>query len=707
MKLLGQTGVTMVEVMVGTAVLAGLALGSAYLFKTQSEAHKTVEQNVEVQAALGGIRTILASKENCARNLGGKNPITAANVFTNIVKVENGVDLSPEVYVVNGLIPGTSLKINSYALSKSYGSPAADETMLVVSFARGRAAIKDEITKTIKIVYTLDGLGNILTCYADTSDESDDLWELATNNTDIYYNAGHVGVGTTSYMPYWLNIVDDGTTDTQAAFTRYSNSYPAVMRFQRARGTQSAPTSVANGDVLGSIIFDGYRGGSFIDGGTKITGVIESAPAANSIPTALVFNTGSNISTSAERMRITSSGHVGINTGPSASSKLHIVESVALNTGKSIAAQAYNLQIPSGASTHSGIGWNASATTQGTQNNYRAIGGHLHATRIDAGKADALVGAGSATFNTGAGTITWGYGAQGYAVNNGAGTVTNAYGGYFHVYRGAGVITTGYGVLVGTIAATTKYGVYQADSTANNYFRGFFGTGVANPTQSLHVWSDTDKGVILEDPNFGATLHLRTTNANEWILNTDPTTGALEFIQDDFSNAPAMALDYGTSRVGMGTTAPTEVLHVVGNILASGSVTAVSDKRLKKNFESIDRALEKLLTLNGMTYEWKKPIEETKGRHLGVIAQDVQKAFPEAVRKTNDGHLAVSYPSLVAPLIEASKELNAKDLELDKLVTQNERSIASLKEKNGSLKAQNIMLKSYICKKNPEASFCK
>lgn len=165
--------------------------------------------------------------------------------------------------------------------------------------------------------------------------------------------------------------------------------------------------------------------------------------------------------------------------------------------------------------------------------------------------------------------------------------------------------------------------------------------------------------------------------------------------------------------VGIGTTTPSQKLHVIGNILASGTVTP-SDRRLKKNFQSVENALEKINTLSSVTYDWKEPEKHGEGRQLGVIAQEVKEVFPEAVTTTNDGFLAVSYSVLVSPVIAAVKELYQK-------ITGVEREIAGIKEenqvlklenqeikeKNQKLESENAMIKAYLCEKDAEAPFCK
>lgn len=74
-------------------------------------------------------------------------------------------------------------------------------------------------------------------------------------------------------------------------------------------------------------------------------------------------------------------------------------------------------------------------------------------------------------------------------------------------------------------------------------------------------------------------------------------------------------------------------------------------------------ALERVRALNGVTWEWKDPKRGTHG--MGVIAQDVQSAFPEAVVTDDDGYLMVDYHGLVGALVEAVKELADRVEELE------------------------------------------
>jgi microcystin-dependent protein len=97
-------------------------------------------------------------------------------------------------------------------------------------------------------------------------------------------------------------------------------------------------------------------------------------------------------------------------------------------------------------------------------------------------------------------------------------------------------------------------------------------------------------------------------------------------------------------------------LYGAGAIYTSGDITAFSDIRSKENISTIENALDKTLTLNGVLYTDK----ETQQRRTGLIAQDVLSVLPEAVRTNTDGYYALAYGNLVGLLVQSIKELNAK-----------------------------------------------
>jgi len=123
-----------------------------------------------------------------------------------------------------------------------------------------------------------------------------------------------------------------------------------------------------------------------------------------------------------------------------------------------------------------------------------------------------------------------------------------------------------------------------------------------------------------------------------------------------------------------------------GSFAAIGNVTAYSsDRRLKTNIQNIPNALDKVLSLNGVTFDWIDKVKEfgftpdTMTNDAGVIAQEVQKVLPQAVKpapfdhqwnndnnsyvsKSGEEFVTVQYEKLVPLLIEAIKELK-KEIE--------------------------------------------
>jgi hypothetical protein len=115
----------------------------------------------------------------------------------------------------------------------------------------------------------------------------------------------------------------------------------------------------------------------------------------------------------------------------------------------------------------------------------------------------------------------------------------------------------------------------------------------------------------------------------------------------------------------MGTTSDNgERLYVSGSIRATGSITANSDVRLKKNIERIENALQKVSEISGYTYN----TIYDEDRHAGVIAQEIDKVLPEIVNKGNDGLMGVEYGNISALLIEAIKDLKKDNESLRAIV---------------------------------------
>ena len=94
-----------------------------------------------------------------------------------------------------------------------------------------------------------------------------------------------------------------------------------------------------------------------------------------------------------------------------------------------------------------------------------------------------------------------------------------------------------------------------------------------------------------------------------------------------------------------------------GTTIIAGDLNINSDARLKANIVSLGSTLTKLLKIDGKSYTMKK--DENKKHKIGLLAQDIEKVFPELVSESH-GVKSVNYQGLVPILINALKEQDEK-----------------------------------------------
>jgi len=144
--------------------------------------------------------------------------------------------------------------------------------------------------------------------------------------------------------------------------------------------------------------------------------------------------------------------------------------------------------------------------------------------------------------------------------------------------------------------------------------------------------------------------------------------------------------------VGINTDSPQFALHVNGDAgkPGGGAWSVASDARLKKDIRPLEQALARLLKLHGVTFEYKDPkaIHELPGQQTGMIAQEVEKVFPEWVETAPDGMRRLSIRGFEALTVEALRDLRAeKDEQIrarDTQITSLEKRLAALEERMAS-----------------------
>jgi hypothetical protein len=235
-------------------------------------------------------------------------------------------------------------------------------------------------------------------------------------------------------------------------------------------------------------------------------------------------------------------------------------------------------------------------------------------------------------------------------------------------------------------------------SSSSNQFliraSGGVGIGTASPHADLHVVGSTVFQGLTTPSSAAATNIL---NLGSGVV-ADGFRNGISFFEA--GNATAMSLGYdgtgGSSqnalriyhttgkelftfeadgRLGVGTNAPQQALHVIGNILATGTVTGSSDRNAKENFAPVNplEVLNKVTALPISRWNYKT---ETEVTHLGPMAQDFYSAF---VVGMDDKHISMVDADGVA--LAAIQGLNQKVDELKTELKRRDAENAELKQR--------------------------
>jgi hypothetical protein len=345
--------------------------------------------------------------------------------------------------------------------------------------------------------------------------------------------------------------------------------------------------------------------------------------------------------------------------------------------------------------TFTGIGYTSSsyASNTGTANSFIGTNaGNSNST----GQANTFVGFESGKMNTtgsnntglGNGTLS-ASGVKNFNTAIGSNSMMSATTGLNNTALGAaslGALTTGSnntvigknsGVQVSTGSSNIMIG-YNVGQTMSSGEENIIIGNAAGPTNGTsNIVIGNNGATSLSGSNnviIGGNLASLSSLTNTIVLATAGAT-AIERMRIDTNG-----------NLGLGTTTPADKLSIVGNVTATGTISATSfpvtsDRRLKKNIVQVQNALEKVLKLRGVEFDWIK----TGVHEIGVIAQEVEKIVPDLVMTNSKGFKSVKYANMVSLLIESTKETD---------------------EKITALESENKMLKGYLCAKDPTAPFC-
>ena len=194
----------------------------------------------------------------------------------------------------------------------------------------------------------------------------------------------------------------------------------------------------------------------------------------------------------------------------------------------------------------------------------------------------------------------------------------------------------------------------------------------------------------------GRTLHTSVVFNNKiWVIGGANSSYLNDVWYSNVSTgtaSPALTVT-ADGKVGIGTLSPDYTLSVNGEAWVSVAVWSGSDARWKKNVAPISDALDKVLKLRGVSFDWRADefpaLKFSSGGQIGFIAQEVKKVFPEIVSSDAAGYLGISYEKLAPVFAEAIKEQQRQ-------ISAQQGEIENLKAENKKLESANERLETRV-----------
>jgi polyhydroxyalkanoate synthesis regulator phasin len=219
---------------------------------------------------------------------------------------------------------------------------------------------------------------------------------------------------------------------------------------------------------------------------------------------------------------------------------------------------------------------------------------------------------------------------------------------------------------------------------------GNVGIGVAPFAATLHV---TRGGNVSQSQNgfarFGTT--------GSFNLNLD--SNEVQVLNNGVPSQLFLNFRGGGVFVGdVDATTASVVLSVNGNVAKPGGGFwgALSDARAKKDIKPLQGTLDRILSLHGYTFAYTDDAiaqgGALQGEQIGLMAQEVQKVFPEWVYEDDKGRLNVSERGITALMVESLRDLREEkdeaDAQLREALRAAEQRVRVLEDENEALRAR-------------------
>jgi hypothetical protein len=230
-------------------------------------------------------------------------------------------------------------------------------------------------------------------------------------------------------------------------------------------------------------------------------------------------------------------------------------------------------------------------------------------------------------------------------------------------------------VVFGHHAASGGFSWYSHNGSAwgermRIHTNGNVGIGTTNPGAALDV-----NGAIKASSGFAGPMYFpASVGGSGWLAGIGTGAAAANGNSISIDTLETMRMANGTidGTLEVFNYYPGQTLHINGVTWCTSGTWSGSDIRWKKNIETLNNPLPKLSRLRGVTFDWRSQGETNnmkfpEGRQIGIVAQELEKEFPELVTTDKDGYKATAYDKFTAVLLEAIK---AQQKEIEELKSE-------------------------------------
>jgi hypothetical protein len=165
--------------------------------------------------------------------------------------------------------------------------------------------------------------------------------------------------------------------------------------------------------------------------------------------------------------------------------------------------------------------------------------------------------------------------------------------------------------------------------------------------------------------NYGGRIDTQQGNIKQFVSSSDSVNWIYKNIKVDSTSKILKVITPETNRYPV---------YINNDLIVTGTITGntnstTSDERLKKNIENINKEfIDKFFELNPLTFSYKNDNKEKK--HYGLLAQEVEKIYPELVENNISGYKTINYIELIPLMISKLKDMEIQIKVLKQEITK-------------------------------------